>query len=55
MIPTPSRTSTSTFCELHPSIDLIDADTDNLLSEIAIGLSNVELDNEMGEYKDDMD
>ncbi len=30
-------------------IDLIDADTDNLLSEIAIGLSNVELDNMMGE------
>ncbi len=36
-------------------IDLIDADTDTLLAEIAIGLSNVELDNEMGEYKDDMD
>ncbi len=36
-------------------IDLIDADTDTLLSEFAIGLSNVELDNEMGEYKDDMD
>jgi hypothetical protein len=36
-------------------IDLIDVDTDTLLSEIAIGLSNVELDNEMGEYVDDMD
>ena len=36
-------------------IDLIDVDTDTLLSEIAIGLSNVELDNEMGEYLDDMD
>jgi hypothetical protein len=36
-------------------IDIIDADNDTLLSEIAIGLSNVELDNEMGEYEDDMD
>jgi hypothetical protein len=36
-------------------IDLIDADTDALLSDIATGLSNVELDNEMGEYEDDMD
>jgi hypothetical protein len=36
-------------------IAIIDADTDTLLSEIAIGLSNVELDNEMGEYEDDMD
>jgi hypothetical protein len=36
-------------------IDLLDVNTDTLLSEIAIGLSNVELDNEMGEYLDDMD
>ena len=36
-------------------IDLFCADTDALLSEIATGLSNVELDNEMGEYEDDMD
>ncbi len=36
-------------------IDLIDADADALLSDIATGLSNVDLDNEMGEYKDDMD
>jgi hypothetical protein len=36
-------------------IDLICADTDALLLEIATGLSNVELDNEMGEYEDDMD
>ncbi len=36
-------------------IDLICADTDALVSEIATGLSNVELDNEMGEYKDNMD
>jgi hypothetical protein len=35
--------------------DLIDADTDALLSDIATGLSNVDLDNEMGEYEDDMD
>jgi hypothetical protein len=36
-------------------IDLIDADTDALLSEIATGLTNVELDNEMGDYEDNMD
>jgi hypothetical protein len=36
-------------------IDLIDADTNALLSEIATGLTNVELDNEMGDYEDDMD
>ncbi len=36
-------------------IDLIGADTDALLLEIATGLSNIELDNEMGEYEDDMD
>jgi hypothetical protein len=36
-------------------IDLLDVNTDTLLSEIATGLSNVELDNEMGEYVDDMD
>jgi hypothetical protein len=36
-------------------IDLLDVNTDTLLSEIATGLSNVELDNEMGEYLDDMD
>ena len=36
-------------------IDLIGADTEALMSEIATGLSNVELDNEMGEYEDDMD
>jgi hypothetical protein len=36
-------------------LDLIDADTDALLSDIATGLSNVDLDNEMGEYEDDMD
>ena len=35
--------------------DLIDADTNALLLEIATGLSNVELDNEMGKYEDDMD
>ena len=36
-------------------IDLLGADTEALLSEIATGLSNVELDNEMGECKDNMD
>jgi hypothetical protein len=36
-------------------IDLIGADTKALMSEIATGLSNVELDKKMGEYKDDMD
>jgi hypothetical protein len=36
-------------------IDLLDVNTDTLLSEIATGLSIVELDNEMGEYVDDMD
>jgi hypothetical protein len=36
-------------------IDLIEADTDALLSDIATGLSNVDLDNKMGKYEDDMD
>jgi hypothetical protein len=36
-------------------INLIGADTEALISEIATGLTNVELDNKMGNYDDDMD
>ena len=36
-------------------IDLIGADTDALILEIATGLTNVELNNEMGDYEDKMD
>ena len=36
-------------------INLIGADTKALISEIATGLTNVELDNKMGNYNDDMD
>ncbi len=36
-------------------IDLIGADTEALISEIATGLTNVELDNKMGNYNNDMD
>jgi len=36
-------------------IDLIGANTKALISELATGLTNVELDDEMGEYEDDMD
>ena len=36
-------------------IDLIGADTEALISEIATGLTNVELDSKMGDYKDNMD
>ena len=39
----------------HEVIGLIGADTEALISELATGLTNVELDNEMGEYEDDMD
>ncbi len=35
-------------------INLIGADTKALISEIATGLTNVELDNKMGNYNDDM-
>ena len=36
-------------------IDLIGADTKALILELATGLTNIKLDNEMGEYEDDMD
>ena len=36
-------------------IDLTGADTEALILEIATGLSNVELDNEMGKYEDNME
>ena len=36
-------------------IDLIGADTEALILELATGLTNVELDNEMGKCEDDMD
>ncbi len=36
-------------------IDLIGADTEALISEIVTSLTNVELDNKMGNYNDDMD
>ena len=36
-------------------INLIGADTEALISELATGLTNVELDNEMVEYENDMD
>ena len=36
-------------------IDLIGADTEALISELATGLTNVELDDETSDYKDDMD
>ena len=36
-------------------IDLIGADTKALTSELATGLTNVELDNKMGNYEDNMD
>ncbi len=51
------KTSTSTLLQAASQevIDLIGADTKALMLEIATGLSNVELDNEMGEYEDDMD
>jgi hypothetical protein len=35
-------------------INLIGADTKAQISEIATGLTNVELDNKMGNYNDDM-
>jgi len=40
---------------LQEVIDLIGANTEALISEIATGLANVELDNEMGNYEDNMD
>jgi len=40
---------------LQELIDLIGANTEALISERATGLSNVKLDDEMGEYEDDMD
>jgi hypothetical protein len=40
---------------LQEVINLIGADTEALILELATGLTNVELDNEMGEYEDDMD
>ena len=40
---------------LQEVIDLIGADTEALISELATGLTNVELDNEMGKYEDNMD
>ena len=40
---------------LQEVIDLIGADTEALISELATGLTNVELDNKMGDYDDDMD
>ena len=40
---------------LQEVIDLIGANTKALISELATGLTNVNLDDEMGDYKDDMD
>ena len=40
---------------LQEVIDLIGADSKALISELATGLTNVELDNEMGKYEDNMD
>ena len=40
---------------LQELIDLIGAYTKALISELTTGLTNVELDNEMGKYEDDMD
>jgi hypothetical protein len=40
---------------LQEVIDLIGADNEALISELASGLTNVNLDNEMGKYEDDMD
>ena len=36
-------------------IDLIGANIKALILELATGLTNVQLDDEMGEYEDDMD
>ena len=40
---------------LQEVIDLIGANTEALISELATDLTNVELDNKMGKYEDDMD
>ena len=39
---------------LQEIIDLIKANTESQLADIAAGLTNVDLDNEMGDYLDDM-
>ena len=36
-------------------IELLSADTEALILELATGLTNVKLDNEMGKYEDNMD
>ena len=43
------------WAALQEVINLIDADTEALISELATGLTNVELDEEMAESEDDMD
>jgi hypothetical protein len=40
---------------LQEVIDLIKADTKAMILEIATDLTNVELDNEMGNYEDNVD
>ena len=40
---------------LQEVVDLIGTNTESLILELATGLTNVELDNEMGKYENDMD